>query len=188
METTMLTTDRTLLCEERSGRGDTAEQRTMRIRPATSADFPAMLRIFRRVITSGDSEVHAGDTSAAEVDAYWFGQATATCVAEMDGRIVGMYRLIPNQPGRGSHVAGAALMVDPDARGLGVALALGRHCLAEAKRDGYLAVQCDPVVRTNTRAVALCKKLGFGIAGTLPKAFRHARLGLVDAYVMYRSL
>jgi L-amino acid N-acyltransferase YncA len=187
-ETTMLTTERTLLCEARSSRGDTAEQRTMRIRPATSADFPAMLRIFRRVIASGDTDVHASDTSAAKADAYWFGRATAAWVAEMDGRVVGMYRLIPHQPGRGSHVADAALMVDPNARGLGVGLALGRHCLAEAKKDGYLAAQCNLVVRTNTRAVALCKKLGFGVAGTLPRAFRHARFGLVDAYVMHRSL
>jgi L-amino acid N-acyltransferase YncA len=182
----MLTTERTTLCEEQSCRGDAAEPRTMRIRPATSADFPAMLRIFRRVIASGDTEVHASDTSAAEADAYWFGQATATCVAEQDGRIVGMYRLIPNQPGRGSHVADAALMVDPDARGLGIGLALGRHCLAEARRDGYLTVQCSPIVCTNTRAVALCKKLGFAVVGTLPMAFWHARLGLVDAHVMYR--
>ena len=32
--------------------------------------------------------------------------------------------------------------------------------------------------------VALWQKLGFSIAGTLPKAFRHKGLGYVDAYVM----
>jgi hypothetical protein len=36
--------------------------------------------------------------------------------------------------------------------------------------------------------VELYKKLGFAIVGTLPKAFRHKQLGLVDAYVMYRFL
>jgi hypothetical protein len=36
--------------------------------------------------------------------------------------------------------------------------------------------------------VHLWKKLGFEIVGTLPKAFRHATLGDVDAYVMHRFL
>jgi hypothetical protein len=30
--------------------------------------------------------------------------------------------------------------------------------------------------------------LGFTIVGTLPKAFRHPTVGLVDAYVMFRHL
>ena len=65
---------------------------------------------------------------------------------------------------------------------------LGLHCLAEARRAGFLAMQFNMVVSTNTRAVGLWKRLGFAIVGTLPKAFRHQRLGLVDAYVMYRFL
>jgi hypothetical protein len=36
--------------------------------------------------------------------------------------------------------------------------------------------------------VTLYEKLGFSIAGTLPKAFRHRELGLVDAFVMFRAL
>ena len=44
------------------------------------------------------------------------------------------------------------------------------------------------VVSTNTRAVALWKRLGFAVVGTLPRAFQHQQLGLVDAYVMYRFL
>jgi hypothetical protein len=32
------------------------------------------------------------------------------------------------------------------------------------------------------------KKLGFSIAGTLPKAFKHQQLGYVDVHVMYRFL
>jgi ribosomal protein S18 acetylase RimI-like enzyme len=43
-------------------------------------------------------------------------------------------------------------------------------------------------VSTNTSAVALWQSLGFQIVGTLPKAFQHQQLGLVDAYVMYRFL
>jgi L-amino acid N-acyltransferase YncA len=167
---------------------ETRARAAVRIRPATRDDFPAMLRIFRRVIASGDTYVHTAHTTAAEAEIYWFTETTATFVAEQDGRVVGMYRIIPNQRGRGAHVANASLMVDPDARGLGLGRALGEHCLAQAKKDGFLAMQANMVVSTNTRAVALWKKLGFAVVGTLPRAFRHARLGLVDAYVMYCPL
>jgi ribosomal protein S18 acetylase RimI-like enzyme len=79
-------------------------------------------------------------------------------------------------------------MVDPDARSRGIGWTLGSHCLAEARQAGFLAMQFNMVVSTNTRAVALWEKLGFNIVGRLPKAYRHQQLGLVDAYVMYRSL
>jgi len=44
------------------------------------------------------------------------------------------------------------------------------------------------VVSMNGSAIGLWKKLGFSIVGTLPKAFRHKRLGYIDAYVMYELL
>ena len=53
---------------------------------------------------------------------------------------------------------------------------------------GFRAMQFNFVVSTNEPAVRLWTKLGFAIVGTLPGAFRHARLGFVDAYVMYRAL
>ena len=49
-------------------------------------------------------------------------------------------------------------------------------------------MQFNSVVASNTVAVVLWQKLGFAIVGTLPKAYRHARLGLVDCHVMFRSL
>jgi hypothetical protein len=49
-------------------------------------------------------------------------------------------------------------------------------------------MQFNFVVSTNARGVALWRALGFAIVGTLPKAFNHQTLGLVDAYVMYRAL
>jgi ribosomal protein S18 acetylase RimI-like enzyme len=99
-----------------------------------------------------------------------------------------MYKLIPNGPDLGSHVANASFMVDPSAHGQGIGRAMGEHCLAQAKQAGYQAMQFNFVVSTNAAAVELWKKLGFSIVGTLPKAFNHARLGLVDAYVMHRFL
>ena len=59
---------------------------------------------------------------------------------------------------------------------------------ATAKKAGYEAMQFNFVISTNQAAVALWQKLGFSIVGTLPKAFRHQKLGYVDAYVMHRFL
>ena len=49
-------------------------------------------------------------------------------------------------------------------------------------------MQYNLVVSTNETAVRLWKKNGFDVIGTLPSAFRHQRLGFVDAYVMYKQL
>src|SRR4029453_17196230 len=90
--------------------------------------------------------------------------------------------------GLGAHVANASFMVHPSAAGHGIGYDLGAHCLREARREGCGARPFNFVVSTNARAVGLWQRLGFRIVGTLPRAFRHGALGLVDAVVMYREL
>src|SRR5216110_846970 len=111
-----------------------------------------------------------------------------TYVAKSRGRILGTYILRPNQSGGGSHVANAAFMVAPDARGQGIGREIAEHCLSEARLLGFRAMQFNFVVSTNDSAVRLWQKLGFKIVGTLPSAFHHPEKGYVDVYVMYRSL
>ena len=160
----------------------------MIIRRATDNDFDAMWSVFHAVIQPGDTYVFAADTPREDAREYFLGAGVRSWVAEHDGRIVGMYKLVPNRRDRGAHVANASFMVHPEAQGMGIGRALGEHCLEEARASGYLAMQFNFVVSTNTAGVALWKKLGFDIVGTLPRAFNHARLGLVDAYVMYRVI
>jgi L-amino acid N-acyltransferase YncA len=158
------------------------------IRPATAGDAAAIWTIFKAVVEPGDTYSFNADTTEAEAVAYFLGPGITSYVAEDEGRVVGMYKLIPNRIGRGSHVSNASFMVDPGVHGKGIGRRLGEHCLAEAKRQGYDAMQFNFVVSTNTAGVALWKKLGFEIVGTLPKAFNHSTLGRVDAYVMHRFL
>ena len=160
----------------------------MIIRPATDADAAAIWRIFHAVVAPGDTYSFTAETTEREAVAYFMAPGITSFVAVEDGRVVGMYKLIPNRLGRGSHVSNASFMVDPSVQGKGVGRALGEHCLAEARRQGYDAMQFNFVVSTNTAGVSLWKKLGFEIVGTLPRAFRHAALGDVDAYVMHRFL
>jgi len=160
----------------------------MHIRPALAADFAAMWPIFQEVVATETTYMFAAATSRDDAFAYWFGAGVTSYVAEDDGQVVAMYKLVPNQRDLGAHVANASFMVAARASGRGIGRALGEHCLREAKRAGYLAMQFNLVVSTNTAAVGLWRKLGFSIVGTLPMVFRHKTLGLVDAYVMHRFL
>jgi L-amino acid N-acyltransferase YncA len=158
------------------------------IRPATKADEDAIWDIFHAVVSPSDTYVFAPDISREDAMAYWFRSDTHTYVVDTEGRVAGTYILRPNQPGLGSHVANAAFMVSPSARGLRIGRRMGEHCLDEARRLGFRAMQFNFVVSTNEPAVRLWQRLGFSIVGTLPGAFCHPEHGFVDAYVMFRTL
>jgi len=172
---------------------------SLNIRPAAKADRDAIWEIFHDVITPGDTYAFNPEMSREDALAYWFRADTHTYVAELDclkqssfqpgyRRVVGTYILRANQTGGGAHVANAAFMVAASARGEGIGRAMGEHCLDEARRLGFRAMQFNFVVSTNESAVRLWQQLGFKIVGTLPGAFRHPAKGYVDVYVMFRSL
>ncbi len=160
----------------------------MKIRPALNADHDAIWNIFHEIIAAGDTYAFDPQMPREEALAYWFRADTHTYIAERNGGVVGTYILRPNQSGPGSHVANAAFMVALDAEGAGVGRRMAEHCLSEARRMGFRAMQFNFVVSTNNRAIPLWDQLGFKIVGTLPGAFRHPEKGYVDVYVMYRSL
>jgi ribosomal protein S18 acetylase RimI-like enzyme len=62
------------------------------------------------------------------------------------------------------------------------------HSLVAARAAGFRAMQFNFVVGTNEAAVRLWQRHGSETVGRLPKAFRHATLGEVDALVMHRFL
>ena len=160
----------------------------LNIRPATNKDHDAIWDIFHAVIAPGDTYTFDPQMSREDALAYWCGSGAQTYVAEQGRKIVGTYILKPNQSAAGSHVANAAFMVAINARGFGVGRAMAEHCLSEAYRIGFRAMQFNFVVSTNESAVHLWRNLGFRIVGTLPGAFCHPARGYVDVYVMFRSL
>lgn len=165
-----------------------ARPNRMQIRPAAAADADAIAAIFRAVIAGGDTYSFAPDTDPAVGVAYFAPEASGHVASDHEGRVLGMYRLVPNQRDLGAHVANASYMVSPAAHGRGIGAALGRHSIEAAQALGYRAMQFNYVVSTNQPAVQLWQKLGFRIVGTSPQAFRHATLGYVDTYVMHRWL
>ncbi|MFK4132792.1 GNAT family N-acetyltransferase [Pseudomonas luteola] len=160
----------------------------MNIRPITAADFDQVWPIIQAVVQS--QETYALDPAMDRDAAWklWVELPKATFVAEREGQILGTYYIKPNAAGPGSHVCNCGYMTAEAARGQGVASALCAHSLDMGRELGFLAMQFNSVVSTNQVAVALWKKHGFEIVGTLPKAYRHRTQGLVDCYVMFRAL
>ena len=160
----------------------------IKIRKAKDTDFEDIWEIFHQVVKRGDT--FAFDPRATEEDCrtLWIPPHVHTYVAELHDKILGTYILRKNQPGLGSHIANAAYMVHPDACGQGIGSAMGSHSIKQAKKLGFSAVQFNFVVSTNLVAIQLWLKLGFKIVGTVPKAFNHQKLGLVDIYIMHRFL
>ncbi len=159
------------------------------IRPFTEPDWPATWRILEPVFRAGETYAYSPDITAEAAYAAWVVAPAATFVAVGEaGDIVGTYYLKPNQQALGAHVCNAGYVVAETARGRGIASALCVHSQREAVARGFRAMQYNLVVATNEGAVRLWQRHGFAIAGTLPGAFRHPRLGFVDAYVMFKQL
>jgi ribosomal protein S18 acetylase RimI-like enzyme len=158
------------------------------IREATAGDDDAVWRILEPTIRAGETYALPRDLTREAALAYWRAPANAVFVAEDGAGVVGTYLLRANQQGGGRHVANCGYVTAAEATGRGVARAMCRHSLDEARRRGFRAMQFNLVVSTNERAVRLWQSCGFAIAGRLPGAFEHPAAGFVDAFVTYRSL
>lgn len=158
------------------------------IREATAADWANIWPLFREVANSGEVFAYDASTSESAARALWATSPSRAFVAELEGAVVGTYFVRPIQPGRGDHIANAGYMVAASARGRGIAHKLCEHSLAAARAMGFAAMQFNFVVSSNAAAVAVWRKCGFREVGRIPRAFRHATLGLVDALVFYREL
>lgn len=158
------------------------------IRKATGKDAEGIWQIIREVIATGDTYVFSPDSSREKMLAFWCGTDRHTYVATMDGEIVGTFLIKDNQPDAGSHIANAAYMTATRAAGNGIGRKMGEFSLEEAKKLGYTAMQFNFVIKSNQRAVALWKSLGFTVIGEIPDAFRNLQGDLVNAYIMYKKL
>lgn len=152
-------------------------------------DYNQIWEIFSRVIQTGDTYVFDPSTPKEALDQLWFADYMDTFVAtDNNDTVLGTYIIKPNQIDLGNHIANCGYMVNPDAQGKGIGTLLCKHSIAFARQKGYVGIQFNIVVSTNTVAVALWKKFGFQIIGTTPKGFRHQQLGLVDTFIMFKDL
>lgn len=168
----------------------------MLIRDATTADWPAIYPIFRRIVDEGRTYAYPEGLASDEACDYWMGRPPARTVVavEQDAAggageaVLGTATMGPNRPGRGSHVATASFMVHPEVHNRGVGRALATETIEWAEAGGYHSVQFNAVVETNSSAIHLWRSLGFQILTTVPEAFDHAEYGLVGLHLMYLRL
>jgi ribosomal protein S18 acetylase RimI-like enzyme len=160
----------------------------MEIRAATVEDRAEVWQILAPAIRAGETYALPRDMSEEAALAYWLAPTHQVFVATVDGRIAGTYYLRANQQGGGAHVANCGYLTSPRFARRGIATAMCEHSLAQARGRGFKAMQFNFVVASNEQAARLWRRLGFSVVGTLPRAFDHPRLGLVDALVMFREL
>jgi L-amino acid N-acyltransferase YncA len=160
------------------------------IRPAVDEDWDQIWPFWHAIVAAGETYTYPPDTDRDTARRSWMlaPPGEVLVLEDEEGRVRASAQLKPNQPGPGSHVSNASFMVDPQAAGRGYGRLLGEAVLARARAAGYLAMQFNAVVATNTVAVRLWRSLGFEIVGTVPEAFRHPTEGLVGLHVMHRTL
>ena len=144
---------------------------TITVRKYTRDDVAAMVRIWNEVVEEGvafPQEELLDETSGAQ----FFADQTWCAVAEDEKSMVcGLYILHPNNIGRCGHISNASYAVASACRGLHIGEKLVKHCIAQGKTCGFRVLQFNAVVKSNTGALALYKKLGFTQLGVIPGGF-----------------
>ena len=156
------------------------------IREYSSNDIPLLRNIWNEVVEQGAAfpQENCLDTDAAE----FFASQSFTGVCELDGEIVGLYILHPNNVGRCGHICNASYAVRQDMRGRHIGEELVRHCIAKSAELGFRVLQFNAVVATNKTALALYASLGFTRLGVIPKGFRMPNGTYEDIIPHYISL
>ncbi len=161
----------------------------LQIRPYEAADWSALWALLEPVFRAGETFPHDPAITEAEALVAWVEQSQAVMVAlDAAGALVGTYYLRPNSLALGAHVANAGYVVADHCRRQGIGSRLCQHSLQAARRLGFRLMQFNLVVSTNTAGIRCWQRNGFQVVGTLPGAFRHKRLGYVDALVMVQAM
>ena len=157
------------------------------VRPYRREDLPDMARAWNRVVEDGMAFPQTEPVLPEDARDY-FGSFSACSVAELDGKVVGMYDIRPNNIGRCGHIGNASYAVCPEARGHGVGRALVSDSLVRAKELGFQIMQFNAVVLENINARHLYESLGFVHAGTIPGGFLAIDGGYHDICIYYHAL
>ena len=153
-------------------------------RPYEQKDIVQLTKLWNHITEEGIS--FPGDQLLSEQEASdMFAAQTLTACAVDGDEVLGFYILHPNAVGRCAHVANASYGVKEGCRGRGIGRRLVQHSLEQAKAHGFVGLQFNAVVETNTVAIGLYKQLGFRHVGTIQKGY-HAKDGsLRDILIFY---
>ena len=143
----------------------------MIVREYRQKDLEDMIRIWNEVVVDGIAfpQEYCLD---AETGAAFFSSQSHTGVAEVEGKVLGLYILHPNNIGRCGHICNASYAVASEARGQHIGEKLVLDCLEKGRELGFRVMQFNAVVESNTHARHLYERLGFVQLGTIPGGFR----------------
>lgn len=108
-------------------------------------------------------------------------------LAFYEGEFAGNGSLMGMGPSRYRHRAGVAIALFQAYTGLGIGRAMMEALLAIAREHGIEQVELE-VVADNARAIALYKKLGFEVYGTMPRNMKYRDGTYADVYWMMKRL
>ncbi len=154
----------------------------------SKSEFESFWPTFSTIIQAQETYAFDPDMTMEQAFELWCQMPLKAFAYVENEVVVGTYYIKPNAMGPSGHICNCGYMVSSSARGKGVARKMCEHSQQQAIKLGFKAMQFNSVVSTNTVAVNLWKKLGFSIIGTIPNAYQHGQLGLVDSYVMYKWL
>ena len=149
--------------------------------------LPEMTEIWNDVVEEGIS--FPGDKALSEKEALkMFREQASTVCATLNGEVVGVYILHPNNFGRCGHIANASYAVRKDCRGEGIGRKMVRHCLENARGKGFRGLQFNAVVATNQAAIHLYESLGFHKIGTIKDGYHLKDGSYEDIHIIYYYL
>ncbi len=141
------------------------------IRQYKDSDLPALIAIWNQVVDDGIAFPQE-EQLTPETGTDFFASQSYTGVAEINGQILGLYILHPNNIGRCGHICNASFAVARASRGLHIGEQLVKDCLAKGKELGFRILQFNAVVESNVHARHLYERLGFIQLGVIPGGFR----------------
>lgn len=134
-------------------------------------DIPGMMRVWNDVVSRGMAFPQEDELTMDEAKGFFASQSHCG-VAEIDGDIVGLYILHPNNVGRCGHICNASYAVDYSMSNKGIGARLVEDSLRVARELGFRIMQFNAVVQENASAIHLYEKEGFKRIGAVPGGFR----------------
>ena len=150
------------------------------VREFQSEDMKDAIAIWNEVVDQGKAFPQLEDLGVEDGEAFFKEQSYTGIAVNENDEIVGLYILHPNNIG--------SYAVKSTVRGQGVGKAIVTDCLEKAKEIGFRVLQFNAVVKSNTTALALYKKLGFTQLGTIPGGFLNKDGVYEDIIVHYKEL
>lgn len=161
----------------------------IKIREFQEKDLKEMIEIWNTVVDDGVAFPQLEKLDLNSGREFFSGQSfTGVAYDEESGQIAGLYILHPNNVGRCGHICNASYAVKKSLRGMSIGEKLVTHCLAKAKELDFRILQFNAVVKSNTVALRLYKKLGFTQLGIIPEGFRMKDGTYEDIVPHYYSL